>query len=132
MKTFIDTFMNEVKNTNKKSLTQAEIFQLVWNCQKENNIISSGNVTLDKNKYTVKVGNAEPQKLEKLLFNMLEYMINREGKVVTREMFFRDIWGSDVIVCTRSVNVAMCKIRKVVGENNVHTIKRVGYMFESK
>ena len=131
MKTFIDTFMNEVKNTNKKSLTQAEIFQLVWNCQKEDNIVSSGNIVLDKNTYTVKIGDAEPKRLERLLFKLLCFLINREDKVVVRDVLLKEVWGDNVVVCNRSVDVAICKVRNAIGVNKIETIKGVGYMFKN-
>lgn len=131
MKTFIDTFMNEVKNTNKKTLTQAEIFQLLWNCQKEDNIVSSGNIVLDKNTYTVKIGDAEPKRLERLLFKLLCFLINREDKVVVREVLLKEVWGDNVVVCNRSVDVAICKVRNAIGVNKIETIKGVGYMFKN-
>ena len=131
MKTFIETFMNEVKNTNKKSLTQAEIFQLVWNCQKEDNIVSSGNIVLDKNTYCVKIGDAEPKRLERLLFNLLSYLINREGKVVVRDTLLKEVWGDDVFVGNRTIDVAICKVRNAIGVNKIETIKGVGYMFKN-
>jgi two-component system alkaline phosphatase synthesis response regulator PhoP len=131
MKTFIETFMNEVKNTNKKKLTQEEIFELVWNCQKENNIVSSGDIVLDKNTYCFTQNGSEPKRLEKLLFNLLSYLINREGKVVDRDTLLKEVWGDDVIVCNRSIDVAICKIRNAVGVDKINTIKGVGYMFKN-
>lgn len=131
MKTFIDAFINEVKNTNKKSLTQAEIFELVWNCQKEDNIVSCGNIVLDKNTYCVKVADAEPQRLERLLFKLLCFLISREDKVVVREVLLKEVWGDNVVVGNRSVDVAIWKIRNAIGVNKIETIKGVGYMFKN-
>ena len=132
MKTFIDAFINEVKNTNKKSLTQAEIFELIWNCQKEDNIVSSGDIVLNKNTYCFTRNNNEPKRLEKLLFRLLSYLINCEGKVVDRDTLLKDVWGDDVVVGNRTLDVAIWKIRNAIGEDKIHTIKGVGYMFEHR
>ena len=131
MKNFIETFINEVKNTNKKKLTQEEIFQLVWDCQKENNIVSSGDIVLDKNTYCVKIGDAEPKRLERLLFNLLCFLISREDKIVVRDVLLKEVWGDNVYVCSRSVDVAICKVRNAIGVNKIETIKGVGYMFKN-
>ena len=86
---------------------------------------------MDKNTSCFTRNNSEPKRLERLLFNLLSYLINREGKVVDRDTLLKDIWGDDVYVCSRSVDVAICKVRNAVGNDKIHTIKGVGYMFKN-
>ena len=129
MSTILDTFLKEVKNSNKNSLTQAEIFEMVARCQ-DNKIIIIDNMILDRDNYTIKVGLNKTIRLEKLTFELLVYMINREGTTINREQILSDVWGEDVVVTTRSIDVAIWKLRKAIGEDRIQTIKKIGYKFE--
>ena len=129
MSTILDTFLKEVKNSNKNSLTQAEIFEMVARCQ-DNKIIIIDNMILDRDNYTIKVGLNKTIRLEKLTFELLVYMINREGRTINRQQILSDVWGADVVVTTRSIDVAIWKLRKAIGEDRIQTIKKIGYKFE--
>ena len=52
-------------------------------------------------------------------------------KVYSRESLLRNIWGSDVHVVARTVDVHIRKIREKIGQNFIRTIKGVGYKFKS-
>jgi DNA-binding response OmpR family regulator len=41
----------------------------------------------------------------------------------------RDVWGNDVCVTTRTIDVCICKIRNIIGKEKIQTIKKVGYSF---
>ena len=124
----VDNFIQKVKDTNKAKLTQDEIFALVLQCQqKPNKLIQCGDITMDEKTYEVKVGNNETKRLEYLTFNLLKYLIERKNECVGRTTLIKDVWG-DVVVTQRSVDVAVWKVRKVVGEK-IQTLVKVGYMF---
>lgn len=125
-----DNFIEKVKSTNKAKLTQAEIFALVLDCQNETNkLIQCGDITLDKRTYQVKVGDDKPIRVEFLIFKLIAYLIERKNECVNRDILLKDIWGTNVFVTDRSVNVAICKVRQAIGEEKILTIRKVGYMF---
>ena len=125
----LDNLIHEVKKTNKLYLTQDEIFALVLKVQGEaNSTISSSGITLDKTTMTVAIGKKK-LKVEKQMFNVLFYLMEREGKLVERAVMIRDLWGNDVCVVDRTLEVCVCKLRKIVGKDMIKTHKKVGYMF---
>jgi two-component system alkaline phosphatase synthesis response regulator PhoP len=63
-------------------------------------------------------------------FEMLSLLASKPGKVFTRDEILESVWGKDVIVGDRTIDVHVRKIREKIGEKYIHTIKGVGYKFE--
>ena len=102
------------------------------NSSKENskNVINIGNLTIDKDSYVVKLDDKEiffPKKEFELLF----FLANNPKKVYSRESLLRNIWGTDVHVVARTVDVHIRKIREKLGQDYISTIKGVGYKFKN-
>jgi two-component system alkaline phosphatase synthesis response regulator PhoP len=55
--------------------------------------------------------------------------MERQGTNVPREILMRDIWGGNVCVVTRTIDVCVCKLRNIIGKERIETIKKVGYKF---
>jgi two-component system, OmpR family, alkaline phosphatase synthesis response regulator PhoP len=92
-------------------------------------IIQLPDLVIDPQRYEVKVA-GELIVLTKKEFEILYYLAKRPGRVVNRETLLNDIWGDDVIVIDRTVDVHIRKIREKLGpqhENLIDTIKGVGY-----
>lgn len=68
--------------------------------------------------------------LAKKEFELLSLLSGRPGKVFSREEIFRKIWGLDVIVGNRTIDVHIRKLREKIGENYIKTMKGIGYKFE--
>ncbi len=90
--------------------------------------IDLGKVIIDRESYVVRVGGAQvffPRKE----FEILYYLAAHEGKVISRETLLSRVWGSDVYVGDRTVNVHIRKIREKLGDHAdmIETIKGVGY-----
>jgi two-component system alkaline phosphatase synthesis response regulator PhoP len=66
-------------------------------------------------------------------FEILYYLASHEGKVVSRETLLSRIWGADVYVGDRTVDVHIRKIREKLGDHAdmIETIKGVGYKFSA-
>jgi two-component system alkaline phosphatase synthesis response regulator PhoP len=67
--------------------------------------------------------------LSKKEFELLLLLASRPGKVFSRDEIFSGVWGSDVIVGERTIDVHIRKIREKVGFDNIKTVKGVGYFF---
>ncbi|MFT4758186.1 MAG: two-component system alkaline phosphatase synthesis response regulator PhoP [Paraglaciecola sp.] len=95
----------------------------------EATVLTIGNLTIDKEKFLVKKGEQRIDfaKKEFELFNLL---VSKPGKVFTREEIFNKVWGTDVIVGTRTIDVHIRKLREKLGDNYIKTIKGIGYKFE--
>lgn len=96
----------------------------------ENNIIEIGELFIDKEKVMVKVLE-ENINLAKKEFELLLLLASKPGKVFTREEIFRKIWGNDVIVGNRTIDVHIRKLREKIGDSYIKTSKGIGYKIEA-
>lgn len=93
------------------------------------NIINLRDVTIDKTTYQVFVQDKEFA-LPKKEFELLFLLASKPGKVFTREAILSEVWGEDVLVVDRTIDVHIRKIREKIGDDRIKTIKGVGYKFE--
>ena len=92
-------------------------------------IITAGDLTIDKEKILVLRG-TERIELAKKEFELLGLLVSKPGKVFTREEIFNKIWGTDVIVGNRTIDVHIRKLREKLGDEYIKTVKGVGYKVE--
>ncbi|HRY98283.1 MAG TPA: response regulator transcription factor [Bacteroidales bacterium] len=86
--------------------------------------------TIDKVRYLV-IRNGEEVVLPKKEFQLLLLLTSRPDKVFTREEIFAQVWGNDVIVGDRTIDVHIRKIREKLDTQSIRTVKGVGYKFEA-
>ncbi|MCB9206212.1 MAG: response regulator transcription factor [Ignavibacteriales bacterium] len=93
-------------------------------------LISIGPLEINKDKFEVKV-NGNNIILPKKEFAILYYLAKKPGKVFPRDRILNDVWGEDIYVIERTIDVHIRKIREKLGEeaNLIETIKGVGYRF---
>ena len=91
-------------------------------------ILSYKNIVIDSEKYIVEV-DGKTINLPRKEFELLFLLASRPGKVFKREKIMESVWGSDVIVGDRTIDVHVRKLREKIGENSLKTIKGVGYQF---
>jgi two-component system, OmpR family, alkaline phosphatase synthesis response regulator PhoP len=87
-----------------------------------------GPFVIDRDKYLITHGNTEI-KLPRKEFELLFLLASNRNKVLTRERIFEEIWGKDVIVVDRTIDVHIRRIRIKIGEQFIQTVKGVGYKF---
>lgn len=85
-------------------------------------------ITIDREKYLVVV-EGEEIKLPRKEFELLYLLASNLNKVVTRERIFEGIWGKDVIVVDRTIDVHIRRLRQKIGKDHIQTVKGVGYKF---
>lgn len=98
--------------------------------EKDNRIREIGDIYLDGNKYELKLGNKKID-LAKKEFQIMELLMSSPGKVFTREEIFRKVWGGDIIVGERTIDVHIRRIREKIGDKYIKTLKGVGYKIEA-
>ena len=72
----------------------------------------------------------ERVELPKKEFEILWLLASKPGRVFSREEIFDKIWGNDVIVGNRTIDVHIRKLRERLGEHYIKTMKGIGYKFE--
>jgi two-component system alkaline phosphatase synthesis response regulator PhoP len=86
-------------------------------------------IVIDKERYVVYKDGAELS-LPKKEFELLALLASQPGRVFTRETILSSVWGNDVIVGDRTIDVHIRKLREKLGDDFFKTIKGVGYKFE--
>lgn len=84
---------------------------------------------MDQDKHIVIKDNEEIV-LPRKEFNLLWLLYNTPQKVFTRDEIFSEVWGDDVIVGDRTIDVHIRKLREKIGEEHIVTVKGVGYKYE--
>ncbi len=95
----------------------------------ESDIIEVSDLKIDKQKVQVLRGE-EIIDLPKKEFELLLLLVSRPGKVFTREEIYHKIWGNDVIVGDRTIDVHIRKLREKIGSDQIKTLKGIGYKFD--
>ena len=94
----------------------------------EEQITSGTGIIIDKEKYLV-YKDGEELVLPKKEFELLALLYSRPQKVFTRDEIFSSVWGDNIIVGDRTIDVHIRKLREKIGEDHIKTIKGVGYKY---
>jgi len=113
----------------KSNLRKISKLQKKSSSQKE---LKIGPLIINSEEYVVKIDNKHkffPRKE----FHLLEYLASNPGKVFNRETLLKDVWGGDVYVVDRTIDVHIRKIREKLGKHSelIETIKGIGYRFKN-
>jgi two-component system alkaline phosphatase synthesis response regulator PhoP len=93
---------------------------------KKNSAIVIGDLTIDRQSYTVTVSDKKIT-LAKKEFELLYFLCQHPNKIFNRDDILKRVWGTDVYVVSRTVDVHIRKIREKVGEHYISTVKGIGY-----
>jgi len=63
-------------------------------------------------------------------FELLSLLVSKPGKVFTREEIYSSVWGENVVVGDRTIDVHIRKLREKIGDDHIRTLKGVGYKFK--
>ena len=93
-------------------------------------VVRIGNLEINKSRYTAHIGQREIA-LAKKEFDLLYFLATHPERVFSREALLNSIWGSDVVVIERTVDVHIRKIREKLGAigDRIETVKGVGYRY---
>ena len=91
--------------------------------------IDTGGIKIDRERYVIVKDDIEIS-LPKKEFELLALLASKPGKVFTREVILEKVWGGDVVVGDRTIDVHVRKLREKIGEDFIKTIKGIGYKFE--
>jgi two-component system alkaline phosphatase synthesis response regulator PhoP len=96
---------------------------------KSDDKVTIGDLMIDRKSYTV-FNKGVPVTLPKKEFELLFFLAQNPNKVFSRDDLLQNIWGTDVYVLARTVDVHIRKVREKIGEGYIKTVKGVGYKFD--
>ncbi|MFY7990849.1 MAG: response regulator transcription factor [Fluviicola sp.] len=88
-------------------------------------------LVINREKYTV-YKNGEPVHLPKKEFELLALLASRPEIVFERDTILEKVWGTDIIVGDRTIDVHIRKLREKIGDEYIQTVKGIGYKFKSQ
>lgn len=91
-------------------------------------IVTVGNIVINREEYKI-VNNGTELVLPRKEFELLSLLTSKPGKVFKREVILDRVWGNEVVVGGRTIDVHIRKLREKIGEEHFKTIKGVGYKF---
>lgn len=95
----------------------------------QNQLIELGDVVIDRSKYQVTFkGNVID--VARKEFELLSLLASKPGRVFLRQEILDKIWGSDIMIGDRTIDVHIRKLRSKIGDEKIRTVKGVGYKFE--
>jgi two-component system alkaline phosphatase synthesis response regulator PhoP len=93
------------------------------------NEVSEEAIMVDPEKHLVTRGGEEIV-LPRKEFNLLAMLHSQPGRLFTREEIYDTVWGTDIVVGDRTIDVHIRNLRKKIGDRHIQTIKGVGYKYE--
>jgi two-component system, OmpR family, alkaline phosphatase synthesis response regulator PhoP len=87
-----------------------------------------GNLVIDKERYLI-MKDGEEMILPRKEFELLSLLVSKPGKVFTREEIYYSVWGDNVVVGDRTIDVHIRKLREKIGNDQIKTLKGIGYKF---
>ena len=90
------------------------------------NIITVGDIIINRDEYFIQK-NKEKISLPRKEFELLSLLASKPGKVFKRETILETVWGNDVVVGGRTIDVHIRKLREKIGDTYFKTVKGVGY-----
>jgi len=90
--------------------------------------LGSGDLVIDKERYLV-IKKGKDIVLPRKEFELLSLLISKPEKVFTREEIFDRVWGENIVVGDRTIDVHIRKLREKVGEKYIKTVKGIGYKY---
>lgn len=107
----------------------SKVNALLRRSKMEKEVVAVKDFSIDQEKYLVYLGE-EDVILAKKEFELLSLLFSKPGKVFLRQEIMDKVWGNEVIVGDRTIDVHVRKIRAKLGVDCIKTIKGVGYKFE--
>ena len=95
----------------------------------QSSIIDLGEIIIDRESYLVTI-NKDEKNLPRKEFELLYLLATKPGKLFTREEIMLKVWGTEIFVGDRTIDVHIRKLRKKIGEKYIKTTKGVGYKFK--
>lgn len=121
----IEEIKKEFKKKFQDSFTKEDIFSILEDVEK-NSVIESMGFKIDGSNYVVEHKGVKT-KLPKKQFLLLRMLMFNKNKIMRRHQILNQVWGSDVIVGDRTIDVHIRKIRETLPGNYLITKKTIGY-----
>ena len=110
------------------SKVKALLRRLKENKEDTEDIVKVGNIVINREEYKI-VNDGKEIILPRKEFELLSLLTSKPNKVFKREVILDKVWGNEVVVGGRTIDVHIRKLREKIGDHHFKTVKGVGYKF---
>lgn len=110
------------------SKVKALLRRLKENKAEVEDIVQVGNIVINREEYKI-VNDGKEIILPRKEFELLSLLTSKPSKVFKREVILDKVWGNEVVVGGRTIDVHIRKLREKIGDHHFKTVKGVGYKF---
>lgn len=133
MNVIVLNLINEIKDIKKEVFTKDEIIKLLNEINNDARlpIVESNGITVNPESFNVEI-KGEKINIPNRMFHLLHYFISNKNKNLTRNQIIRDVWGNEICVIDKTIDVHVRKLRTLLPNNYIITTKGIGYRWEEK
>jgi len=124
-----DDFLTKPISTTKLVSRIKAVLRRYAEDEADEKVITRHDLTIDRDRYIV-IRNGVEHHLPKKEFELLYFLASRKGKVLDRQTLLNEVWGNNIYVIDRTIDVHVRKIREKLGDSYIETVKGVGYRFK--
>lgn len=127
----IENIISEIKTSKSKVFTENEIIELIKEVAgNHSKVIEDDDVIVDLSSYTLQI-DGKKKHLPRKVLEMAYYLMEHKNKVITRTRLLSAVWGNDIIVGPRTVDVHVRKLRIALNNKYITTVKGIGYQWKN-
>lgn len=127
-----DDYVKKPFSTNELVSRIKAVLRRLSNVSDNNEVVSAGNITIDTGQHRVKI-NGDSVDFSPTEFRLLHFLLTHPDRVFARDQLLDNVWGNQVYVEDRTVDVHIRRLRKVLEphacDNYIDTVRGVGYRF---
>ena len=131
----VENIIRAIAESEVNIFTKAEIIKLIkreTDIKVMPEITSNGIIISPETRTVIDTNTNKTHKFTKKEFDLLYYLMDNSNKNITRYEILRDVWGTDVIIGDRTIDVHIRKLRSVINPKFIRTDKGVGYKWDSR
>lgn len=114
------------------TIASAEVIEQAKEMEKEQqlysigSIVTDGVVSVNADNYTFTY-NGTTKRMPKKVIQVMHYFVTNKSRVITRDELLKNVWGDEIVVGERTIDVHIRKIRSIISNNCITTLVRIGY-----
>ena len=124
-----DDYLQKPISTSKLVSRIRTVLRRITDNEDTDPVVQAGDLVIDRGRYIV-TRNGQEFQLPRKEFELLSFLVSRKGKVLDRQTLLNEVWGNNIFVIDRTVDVHIRKIREKLGDHYIETVKGVGYRFK--
>ena len=125
----LNFLLKKIQDSEKTFYTKGEIVNLIEkSIPTKEKIVENNGLKIDLERYVISY-NGKQSTLPRRVTELIYYLVTNSGRIIRRDELLNNVWGDDVVVGNRTIDVHIRKIREALNFDCIKTVKGVGYQW---